>query len=102
MKRIAVLTIVVALLAAFACTQVSLAEKPADQPARVLVRHLAEVIPIDPEVPDGPAVMIYRVIEISSKALDAHMGHGDMEAQPGDVIGDVIVDDPTEDPGGES
>ena len=106
MKRLAVLTLVVGLLAAFACSQAVMAgkpdDKPGDRPTKVLIRHLAEVIPDESGLPDLE-VRVYRVIEVSSKAVAAHLAHGDMLAEPGDARGDVIIDepDPGEDPGGE-
>lgn len=53
----------------------------AAKPEKVLVAHLAEVVEVTPDNAEGtPAgtYYYYNVIEISAKAVEAHLAHGDV------------------------
>ena len=63
------------------------------KPAKVAIAHLVHEMDIVTEDEGTIEVRYFRVIEVSEKALDAHLAHGDSLDLVGDRLrGDVFTD----------
>jgi hypothetical protein len=92
MKRLMIAVMAVGLLVAFSLARPVAAKGPKGPPQRVLIAHLCEtVVTVDEETGVTTTVDYFKVIEVSERAADAHLAHGDLTAEEAEAYLDDVV-----------
>lgn len=80
MKRFAVVVMAVGLVVALSLAHSALAKGPKGPPGKVLIAHLCDtVVEVDDETGVTTTTEYFKVIQVSQRAADAHLAHGDLE-----------------------